>query len=46
MLADRGFDIANDLGACVLCSYSRGQGQLSLKEERSKGISRVRTHIE
>ena len=51
ILADRGFDIADDLriyGARLeLPSFTRGKKQLSLEEvEHSKRLSKVRIHVE
>ena len=51
MLADRGFDRADDLGvfgaSLEVPPYTRGKQQLSLQEvEHSKRLSKVRIHIE
>ena len=51
MLADRGFDTADDLGVfgahLEVPPFTRGKQQLSLQEvERSKRLSKVRIHIE
>ena len=51
ILADRGFDIADDLGVygarLEIPSFTRGKNQLSLQEvEYSKRLSKVRIHVE
>ena len=51
VLADRGFDITDDLGIfgvkLEIPSYTRGKKQLSLQDvEHSKRISKVRIHVE
>ena len=51
ILADRGFDIADDLGVhgarLQIPSFMRGKQQLSLHEvEESKKLSKVRIHVE
>ena len=51
ILADRGFNIADDLGvfgaSLVVPSFTKGKQQLSLQEvELSKRLSKVRIHIE
>ena len=51
VLADRGFDISDDLGIVgvklEIPSFTRGKKQLSLQEvEHSKRISKVRIHVE
>ena len=51
ILADRGFDIGDDLGVygarLEIPSYTRGKKQLSLQEvEHSKRLSKVRIHVE
>ena len=51
ILADRGFNIADDLGVygarLEIPSFTRGKNQLSLQEvEYSKRLSKVRIHVE
>ena len=51
ILADRGFDIADDLGVygarLVIPSFTRRKKQLSLEEvEHSKKVAKVRIHVE
>lgn len=51
ILADRGFDISEDLGVygarLEIPAFTRGKKQLSLQEvEYSKRLSKVRIHVE
>ena len=51
VLADRGFDIADDLAlvgaSLAMPSFTRGKSQLSQREvETSRALSRVRIHVE
>ena len=48
VLADRGFDIVNELAlSLAIPPFTRGKDQLSQREvETSRALSRVRIHVE